>query len=180
MATTCLLTTGFPQECDDATGGLKQNSFLVTQFENITAYTNTSGEITAMTQAAGTSFLSYEIKKEIMDFVSTENHDPVNGTYYWETVLNIQLNNMSKEKSVEMKLLAAKPLVIIVQDNNSIYHIFGLEFGMEKFGGTNQAASGKAFGDMNGYTLGFTDKSKNLYTVSTGLMATILIEGVNS
>jgi len=176
----CLLTTGIEYECDDSTGGIKPGSFLVTQWENITAYTATAGEITAITQAGGTSFFKYKLKKEVVDFVSTQNHDPILGTQHFETVINAMLFKMSKAKNVEMKLLASKPTVIIVQDLNDIYHIFGLESGAEKTGGTNQSASGKEYGTMNGYTLGFTDKAVNLYTVSSAVMATILIEGVNS
>jgi len=177
----CLLTTGFDYECDDSVGGIKQGSLLITQFVNITANTVVAGEVTVLTQAGGTSFFRYKIKKELVDFVSTGNHAPEMGTNYYEGVINAVLFKLSKEKNVELKLLATGgPLVVIVQDNNDIYHIFGLEFGAELAGGTNQAASGKAFGDMNGYTLGFTDKGKNRLTVATSLMATILIDGENS
>lgn len=172
MATTCPLTSGFAYECDQSTGGIKAGSLLITQWEGVTASTVTAGEITAIT--AGT-FYRYNIKKEIVDFVVTENHDPLLGSFYYEGILNAMLFNMSKEKNVELKLLAGKPLLIIVQDLNDVYHAFGLESGAEKAGGTNTAASGKEYGTMNGYTLGFTSKDTNMYTVDATVVSGLTI-----
>ncbi len=177
MGVLCALTTGFEYECDDSTGGIKPGSLLITPWENITANTVLAGEVTVLTQAALTSFFRYKIKKEIVDFLDTENHDPLIGSLFYENVINAFLFNMSKEKSVELKLLAQKPLIIIVQDLNDIYHIFGLESGAEKVGGTNTAQSGKEYGTMNGYTMGFTDKSKNLLTVSSGVITSLVVDG---
>jgi hypothetical protein len=175
------LTTGFDYECDDSTGGIKQGSMLITQWENITAFAAADplfpGDITSLTQAALSKFYRYKIKKEIVDFVDTENHDPLQGSFFYENVINAMLFKMSKEKNYELKLLAGKPLIIIVQDLNDIYHIFGLESGCEKTGGTNQAASGKEYGTMNGYTMGFTDKSKLLYTVESSVVAGLVVDG---
>lgn len=176
----CLLSTGFDYECDDSSGGIKQGSLLITQWENITASVVTAGEITTLTQAGGTSFFRYKIKKEIVGFDAAHNHAPEVGTQFFENVIQFALFKMSKEKNVEMKLLASKPVVIIAQDLNDIYHCIGLEFGAEKMGGTNNASTGKLFGEMNGYNIAFTDKTKNLYTVSTAVMASILIDGENS
>ena len=177
MGAICVLTTGFPYECDDNTGGLKPGSLLITQWENITANTIVAGEVTSLTQAPTTKFFRYNIKKEIMDFVDTENHDPLIGSLFYENVLNAMLNSMTKEKNTELKLLAQKPLILIVQDLNDTYHIFGLESGAEKVGGTNQANSGKEYGTHNGYVMGFTDKSKNLLTVTSGVVAGLVVDG---
>jgi hypothetical protein len=181
MATVCPLTTGFPYECDENTGGLKPGEFLVTQWENVKdGITVVAGEITVMTQVALTNFYRYSLDKETTDFVSTETHDPLLGSIFYESVINAVLFNMSKEKNVELKLLAGKPLVIIVQDLNDIYHCFGVQSGAEKAGGTNQAASGKEYGTMNGYTMGFTAKDTNLYTVASAVVASLVIAGESS
>jgi hypothetical protein len=134
---TCPLTTGFLYECDDSIGGIKQGSILIASWVNITANTVVAGEVTSLTQEAATSFYRYEIKKNIAGAVTTENHDPLLGTTFEETVLSFMMNKLSNTKNVELKLLTSNPVVIIYQDQNDIYHIMGLDSGAEKMGGTN-------------------------------------------
>ena len=53
----CPLTQGFAYECDDAVGGIKQGSILITAWENISApVTVVAGEVTVLVQASATSF----------------------------------------------------------------------------------------------------------------------------
>ena len=179
MGVVCALTTGFPFECDENTGGIKENSLLITQFENVKdGFTIVAGEITAIVQVAGTFFYRYSIKSEIVDFLVTENHYPLIGSLWYEGIINAMLNNMSKEKNAELKLVAQKPLVIILQDLNDVYHAFGVKFGAEKMGGTNTAGAGKEFGTHNGYALGFTSKDQTLFTVSSATIALLDIDGI--
>lgn len=172
----CPLTSGFDFECDDSIGGIKLGSIKISQWENIDAYTVVGGEVTVLTQVALSNFYEYKIKKEIADAVSTETHDDQMGTTFIETVMNFTLNKLTKEKNVEMKLLAGKPVVVLYQDMNDTWHIMGLTTGAEKMGGTNQSATGKASGDLNGYTLGFTSKEKDYpYTVDATVVAGLTV-----
>jgi len=171
----CVLNAGIDFSCDDGSGGVKQASILIAQFDTISAYTDAAGEITGLTQDAGTYFYRYRVKPDNADFLSTHTVSDGNGTQYWESVINMQLIKMSKEKSVLMKLLASKRTVIIMQDLNDVWHCFGIERGCEKMGGTNTAGSGKVMGDLNGYVLGFTSKEKNLYEVDSSTMAGLSI-----
>lgn len=172
------LTYGFDYECDNANGGIKQGSILISQWADITAHTVVAGEVTAITQAASTSFFRYQVKKEIADAITTETHDPLLGTSVYETVANYMLNQLSASKNVQLELLVSKPLVIIYQDNNDIYHVMGITNGAEKVGGTNQSATGKALNDQNGYTLGFTSREKSYpYTVESSVVTGLTISG---
>lgn len=178
MAVLCPLTTGFDYECDENTGGILPGSLLLTRWENVKdGITVVDGEITIMNQVALSKFYRYSIKKEIIDFTAAENHDPLIGSLFYENVLNAMLNKMSKEKNVELKLLAQGPLVLIVQDLNEVYHAFGIQSGAEKAGGTNQANSGKEYGTHNGYVMGFTSKDKSLYTVASNVIAGLVVDG---
>jgi hypothetical protein len=175
MATSCPLTTGFAYECDQITGGIKAGSLLITQWENVTTTLPTivAGEITALTQEVATSFYRYNIKKEMVSFDGTVNHDPALGSYFVEDILTATLVNLSNEKNVELKLLAGKPLFIIVQDLNDVYHAFGVQSGAEKVGSTR--SSGREYGTMNGYTMMFTSKDTNWYTVDSTVVAGLTI-----
>lgn len=175
----CALTTGFDYDCSNGAGGIKAGSFLITDWENVSGgATITAGEITALTQAAGTSFKRYKIRKEIVAFDGTSTVDPLAGTNLLETVITASLFSMSKTKNVELKLAQGTPLMVIVQDNNDVYHAFGYENGAEML--TVQSMSGKALNEMNGYNISITAREKNRYTVASALMATILVDGENS
>ena len=171
----CVLDAGIDFPCNDGAGGIEQGTILIAQFDTISAHTVVAGEITALTQDAGTYFYRYRVKPDNSDFVSTHTVSDVNGTQYWETVINMILIKMAKEKSVLMKLLASKRTVIIMTDLNGVNHCFGIERGCEKMGGTNTAASGKVMGDLNGYNLGFTSKEINLVEVDASTMTGLSI-----
>lgn len=151
-----VLTKGFDYQCDDSMGGIAPGSILIAQFESIDGHTAASGKVTAITQAAGTFFYRYSIKKFISGATTTENHDPVIGTTNYETVLQTALNKLSAEKNEELMLLNSKPLVVIYKDMNGVSHVIGLLTGAEKMGGTNTASTGTAQGDQNGYQIAFT------------------------
>ena len=172
----CPLTQGFSYVCDDSAGGIKQGSILIAAWQNITANTVTAGEVTALTQATSTSFYRYEVKKNIAGAVTTENHDPLVGTTFEETVMSFMLNKLSNTKNVELKLLTSNPVVVIYQDLNDIYHVMGLDNGAEKMGGTNGSQTGTAFADQNGYQLAFTSQEKNYpYTVDATVVSGLTI-----
>ncbi len=175
----CILTTGIDYECNNGAGGIKQGSLLITDWDNVAGgATVTDGEITALSQDAGTSFKRYKIRKEIVAFDGTSTTDPLTGSNVLETVITAALYKISKTKSTELKLAQVTPLMIIVQDNNNVYHAFGYENGAELL--TVKSASGKAMNEMNGYELSFTSREQNRYTVASALMATILVDGENS
>ncbi len=168
----CILTQGFDFECDDSVGGIKNGTIKITQTENIDAFTVVDGEITVLTQVVSTDFYEYKINKEIADVVTTENLSEENGTLFYESVMNLMLNKLTKEKNVELKLVASKPVTIIYQDMNDTWHVIGIDTGARKVGGTNQSATGKAFGDLSGYTLGFTSKENHYpYVVDATVVA---------
>jgi len=176
--TLCPLTQGFTYECDDAVGGIKQGSILITAWENIVAgSTIVAGEVTVLTQETATSFYRYEVKKNIAGAVTTENHDPLLGTTFEETVMSFMINKLSNTKNVELKLLTSNPVAIIYQDSaDGLYHIMGLDSGAEKMGGTNGSQTGVLKGEQNGYQLAFTSQEKNYpYTVDATVVAGLTI-----
>jgi hypothetical protein len=168
----CLLTTGFDNECNDGIGGLEPGSFLVTQKENVTATTTVAGVITVLTQTGGTSFYRYRLRKEMMNFDGANTNTPTTGSNFIDNTLVLLMAKMSATKNVELKLLTQKPCISIVRDLNGVYHAFGIETGIDF---SVNSSSGKAAADMNGYTITGIDQSKERYTVSSGVMASLVI-----
>lgn len=168
----CLLTTGFDNECNDGVGGLEPGSFLITQKENITVATATAGVINTLTQAVGTSFFRYRLRKNTQNFDGANTNTPETGVNYIENTLVLLMMKMSAAKNVELKLVTQKPNICIVRDLNGVYHAFGIETGMDF---SINSSSGKAYGDMNGYTLTGVEQSKERYTVDATVIAGLTI-----
>ena len=173
----CDLTSGVSLSCADSIGGVEE--ILIGNYENFTTtpLTVAAGVITAITQEAATSIFRYSLEQEDADFISTENRSAENGTFYVETVLNFTIDKLTAAKSEELKIMAAaRKLFVIVKDNAGVYWALGSDFGAMKQGGTNQAASGKAYGDKTGYTVGLTAKEAHYpYEVDSAAIATLTI-----
>lgn len=171
----CPLTQGVDYICDDSIGGIKQGTIKIARTEDLTL-TVVADEVTAISQVALSNFYEYKINKEIADMTAPITSSEETGTFFVEAVLNFTLNQISKEKNAEMKLLASKPVTIIFQDQNGTWLMLGADSGCRMMGGTNQVATGKAFGDLSGYTLGFTSKEGHLpYTVDATVVAGLTV-----
>lgn len=181
MACSSLLTQGFTLDCADSIGGIEE--ILIANAENVIAFTEAAGTISAITQVAATNFYRYELEEEDADFVTTEQKNKENGTLYFETVLNFTIDKLSAAKSTELKLMsAARNLLVIAKLNGGSYvamgfdKVNGLPGGAKKIGGTNQAASGKAFADKVGYTVGITSMESHYpYFVDSGVVSGLTI-----
>ena len=57
----CALTQGYVLDCKDSLGGITEVLFIAKQ--DVTATTEASGVITAITKAAGKRFYKYELVK---------------------------------------------------------------------------------------------------------------------
>lgn len=171
----CLLTSGFALDCNDNIGGIEE--ILLGNFSEVTAFTEAAGTISAITQTALTNFYRYEIEQEDSDFVTTENRSAEAGTLFYETVLNFTIDKLSAAKSEELRIMAqARKLLVIAKLSDGQYVAMGFDRGAMKQGGTNQAASGKAYGDKQGYTIGLTCKESHYpYFVESSVVAGLTI-----
>lgn len=169
------LTYGFDYECNDGVGGVKQGSILVSQWDGITASTVSAGIVTAIT--AGTWY-RYQVRSSanIAGETTTMTADPTTGAASYSSTFVWTLFNMSGSKNVQLELLTGKPLAIIYQDNNDVYHILGLTNGVDVT--TVDKQSGAAFTDMNGYTITATGMDKAFpYEVQSSVVAGLTISG---
>lgn len=161
----CNIVEGYAIACRDSIGGIK--TVFATEFENVQSFTESSGVATAVTVISGTKFWSYNLEKENAEMTENETGSVENGTLFWEQTLTFTLKKLTAAQRNNMKILAQNRLVIIVLDNNGLYWVLGRHNGMDKVG-TNDAKSGKALGDMSGYTLSFTGKETNPMYSFTG------------
>lgn len=167
----CALTQGYVLDCKDSLGGLK--SVLFIEAGNITATTEASGVVTAITLAVGKTFHKYELVKETSSFTETVTASVQNGTIFYAQELTVILNKLQANTRNEILLLAQNSLVAIAEDRNGKYWLLGKDGGLDITGGT--AASGVATGDRSGYELTFSGQEKALAPeVSSAIIPALL------
>ncbi len=168
----CVLAAGMARDCSDSLGGIEE--ILISERDNVTAFTEASHEITAITQAGATNFYRYNLKKESGSVTSTATVDQTGGTSFYDNVLAFTINKLSATKTNEIKMLMLARLAVIVKDNNGKYWALGFDQFAE--GSSLVAQTGQAYGDPNQYQIELTDKSQlPCYEVQASVVAGLTI-----
>jgi hypothetical protein len=164
----CALTQGYVLDCKDSLGGITEVYFIASS--DVSAMTEASGVVTAITKKAGKRFYKYELVKETSSFVENVNASVENGSIFYQQELTIILNKLQANTRNELLLLSQNLLEAVVGDNNGKYWLLGKTRGLDVTGGSSQ--SGTAMGDRSGYTLTFTGKEAALAPeVSSSIIA---------
>jgi len=164
----CALTQGYTLDCKDSLGGIK--AMWLINHANVTAVTEASGIVSAITKAAGKVFYKYELVKNTGSLTETITTSVENGTVFYAQELSVVLNKLQANTRNEILLLAQATLMAVVQDANDKYWLLGKVTGVDVTGGT--AGTGTATGDRNGYTLTFSANEKQLAPeVNSGIIA---------
>tara|TARA_X000001388_G_C2221671_1_gene119485 strand:+ start:471 stop:1052 length:582 start_codon:yes stop_codon:yes gene_type:complete len=154
----CELTKGRSLDCKSQAGGISAVYFV--QKDDVILTNPESGNITDIEFAGGasTTLYKYVLPRGTGSFTETITGSSENGTFFYEPSVTIMLHGLSAADQNEIKLLAQNRLVVFVQLNqrlstggHDVILCLGSENGLELTTGT--AASGAAFGDMNGYNL---------------------------
>jgi hypothetical protein len=164
----CALTQGYTLDCKDSLGGIKAAWFIA--HADVTAVTEASGVVTAITKAAGKRFYKYQLVRNTSSVTENVTASVENGTVFYAQELSIILNKMQANTRNEILLLAQTNLMAVVEDANGKYWLLGKGNGLDLTGGNS--GSGTAQGDRNGYTLTFGGGEKELAPeVASGIIA---------
>tara|TARA_R100001443_G_scaffold65210_1_gene74502 strand:- start:415 stop:930 length:516 start_codon:yes stop_codon:yes gene_type:complete len=144
----CNLSSGFARDCSDSTGGLEE--LYILERASVTAYTEASSEVTAITDG-GSTWRKYELKKEVGSVTATTTIDPANGTRFSEGVIAFSINKFAAAKINELRIMILGQIIVICKDNNGKY--WGLGFQNFAEGQSMVANSGTAYGDRNGFDI---------------------------
>lgn len=171
MATGCALTQDYSFGCDTGAGGVGKECYLV-ELENVASLTESSGTITAVTKVSGKIFRKYQLVQETALFEETITGNIQNGTLFYAQKGTIVLNKQQVAVRNEILLLAKARLVVIAQDNNDTWRLYGRLQGLKMNEGS--ATTGTALGDRNGYTLTFSGNERELAPfVDSSVIATL-------
>lgn len=171
----CNIIQGDSIDCRDSVGG-SGLSLLIGEYSNVPQanITAASGVISAMTCSSGKRLFKYELTKEDAQFTDSVKISVENGTVFSEQTLTFTIKKMSAAHRNNLLTLAYNRLMIVVKDANGVNHVMGQVHGADLTG--NEGTSGKALGDMNGYTLTFTAKEPvPANTISDAIYATLQI-----
>jgi hypothetical protein len=164
----CALTQGYTLDCKDSLGGIKAAWFIA--HADVTAVTEASGVVSAITKAAGKVFYKYQLVRNTSSMTENVTSSVENGTVFYAQELSIILNKMQANTRNEILLLAKNNLMAVVEDANGKYWLLGKSNGLDLTGGNS--GSGTAQGDRNGYTLTFSGGEKELAPeVNSGIIA---------
>lgn len=171
--TDCNLITGEQIDCRSSVGGIA--TIYITELQNKLSITSSSGTITAFSLNSGKKFWVYEVEKENAEMNTNAIVSVENGTVYYESTVSFTLKKMSAQKRNNLEKLALNRVMIIVKDNNGLYQLLGEVNGADLT--TAEGKTGKAFGDMNGYSLTFTAKEPSPNNIVTSSLITALTTG---
>ena len=164
----CALTQGYSLDCRDSAGGLK--SLYIIEFDNVSGVTSASGTVSAIAKANGGRFYKYNLTRETAEAMEEFNDSTENGTRFNKQTINFVLNKMQVSSRNEIELLAQNRCMVVVEDNNTKYWLYGEINGLMREGG--KAGTGKAMGDRNGYEFTFVGSEANMAKeVSSGIIS---------
>lgn len=163
----CSLTQGHtPKTCKTSAG---TKSFLIAEYESVTAITKTAGVITTITKASGKNFFRYKQKAEIANWKQTGTGDPKVGTIAYDVEATVEMLGLDQASQTELGLLMANTVVMIAEDNDGTFWYLGEDFGMDL--ATDGLESGTAIGDFRGNKLSFKGRA---YTRVASVSSTII------
>jgi hypothetical protein len=170
----CALTQDFNLDCRDSIGGVK--TIYLIEAGNISAVTEASGVVSAITKTAGSVFRKYSLIRDTSNATETLTVNEQNGTVFAAQAVEVIINKRQANTRNEIMLLAKNNISFVVVDMNGKAFLYGREFGLVL--GAGVAATGTAWGDRNGYTLPFAGNEKELAPeVQVSVIATLQTPG---
>lgn len=149
----CILNQGWLLGCRDNTGGIQE--IYIKSYSATASYTyDVNGQIA--TASVPETFYKFEQTSEVAEFTQEGQHSLENGTNFWNQNVNMVFHKYQAALRDLIYVLAQKEVLIIVKDQNGNYFMIGEQNGANLI--ASSANVGKAYGDMNGSTIGFQAK----------------------
>jgi hypothetical protein len=160
----CALTQGLNLDCREGIGGIKE--VYIIELANVTAITESSGVVTAITKATGTRFWKYQLTRETSSATETITGNEQNGTLFYAQQAVVVINKRQASVRNEIMLLAKNRLLFVVvenqldSNNQNKAWLYGRTQGLLL--NTGNSETGTGWGDRNGYSLTFTGNEEEL------------------
>lgn len=170
----CALTTDYSFGCGQGAGGVK--TFWIIEFDNVSSVAESSGLVSAITKVTGKVFRKYQLVLETSHEEEAIVGNRANGTLYYSQSLTMIINKQQLAVRNEILLMSRTQVMIVVEDNNSTWRLYGRENGLTAT--TGNVTSGTAWADRNGYEITFTGNEEELAPfVDESVIATLQTPG---
>lgn len=171
----CLITSGVTLGCRDSIGGVAEvyiGAYNGTSMGITIGVTASTGMVTAFTGVT-TSFSTFAVPAETSTFTDAGEFSTDNGTALYTHTLEFVIQKITATYGSLVNVLGQGTWRIIVKDNDGNYHLLGFANGMRVSAASG--GTGKAMGDMAGYTLTFSGKEKYTpYLVTTAAALSVI------
>lgn len=169
----CLLSGGYTLPCKGISG--IQSVYIGNWNGSAITYTMGSASspnlITGIT--GGGSFSTFQQELEQGSLTETGNFNPQNGTAYYDQVVEITVMQPTQLLVDKVNILGQGRFRLIVLDSNSNYWLVGQVNPVSVT--AVSGGPGKAYADLNGFTITFTGKELGIITQVTTAAAISVI-----
>lgn len=162
---------GIAKNCENNVGGLTK--VYLTDFDNITGYTQSGGTVSTITMASMSYFYEFEFNRNSATFTEDLVKSVEAGSALFEQTLTLTIPRREVSKRNTLSLLTQRDLAVIIRDSNGLYWYPGQVEGMYLSESTSTSGTAKADGSNYVLTLkGFEqDRSSG---VTPGIIAALL------
>lgn len=171
----CLITSGFPLQCRDNSGGI-QNVYIAAYNGTAMTYAVGTGASASLISAfAGVTVSAYTFNQplETASFEQAGAFSTENGTSMYTQTVNITLQKLSNTAVALINTLGQGVWRIIILDQNGNYWFVGAQNGARVSAAT--PGTGKAMGDLNGAVITFEAKEPvTAYQVTTAAALSLI------
>lgn len=143
----CEQFSGLMRDCDGNVGGIKR--CWIACYDQVTGKTITADQISAIEFESG-AFKEFEFRKQTGSVTQSFQLGD-NGSQYYEQTITLVFRKQETPKRIEINALAISDIVVIIEDNNGKFWYFGYDNYVTLT--ANEAETGTAFSDLNGYTI---------------------------
>ena len=162
---------GISKDCENNIGGLTK--VYLTDFDNITGYTQSGGTVSSISLAAASYFYEFEFNRNSATFTEDLVKSVEAGSALFEQTLSLTIPRRDVSKRNTLSLLTQRDLAVIIKDSNGLYWYPGAAEGIYLSESTSTTGTAKADGSNYVLTMkGF--EQVRAYGVAPGIVTALV------
>lgn len=152
----CPIIEGSTLDCRQGAGGVQ--TLYLTEWANVGAsgVTASSGIVSLITMQPGKKFWEFQVDMEVASLTETPNVNIEFGTVFYQQELTFNIQKWTAKNRNIVRLLTQNRLIVVVKSVDNVYYVLGQKRAMHLT--ASPTTTGKASGDLNGYTITLTGK----------------------
>ena len=162
---------GISKDCENNIGGLTK--VYLTDFDNITGYTQSGGTVSSISLAASSYFYEFEFNRNSATFTEDLVKSVEAGSALFDQTLSLTIPRRDVSKRNTLSLLTQRDLAVIIKDSNGLYWYPGAAEGIYLSESTSTTGTAKADGSNYVLTMkGF--EQVRAYGVAPGIVTALV------